>query len=213
MRAWMIAVSLVFLAHSVNAGKERREHKAHAHGFGEMTLAFEGTKGELEFKVPGESVFGFEHKPKNEGEQKKVDQALENIEKKITKAVSFDKDLDCNLTKASFSVEAEKHSCACGKECDGKSCKHNDHAKGDKKSEGCNCGHDKNHHKKHMDHGEHMDVEGRFEITCAKDPTGKKLTVNPKEIFPKIEILKFTFLVGETQKSIEMKKKTEVVLQ
>lgn len=104
-------------------GKSHREHKAHSHGVGQMGIAFEGAKGEIDFDIPGESVIGFEHKATKKADIKKTEDAIRLLTTKISEMVVFDAALKCVITpndikivhegqhsevEARFSVQCEK---------------------------------------------------------------------------------------------------------
>ena len=105
---------ILFLSCAVSAHKksEHREHAIHAHGAGALGIAFEGTKGSIEFKIPSESIFGFEYKAKSDQDKKTRDDALAKLENKISEMLEFDPSLNCKIQKEKIEVVAEtsKHS-------------------------------------------------------------------------------------------------------
>lgn len=66
-------------AHHGAANKDHREHAAHVHGKGRVTVAMQGKSLEIMLESPAESFFGFEHTPSTPTEQAKVDKALEQL--------------------------------------------------------------------------------------------------------------------------------------
>jgi len=91
---------------------KHREHHAHAHGAGTLGIAFEGLKGNIEFKIPSESIFGFEYAAKSEKDKNKKTEALEKLEAKISEMIVFDASLGCKIIKDKIEVlaESDKHS-------------------------------------------------------------------------------------------------------
>ena len=65
---------------------EHRQHAAHAHGAGSLGIAFEGLKGNIEFKIPSESILGFEHTAKSDKDKNKKAETLVILQNKISEA-------------------------------------------------------------------------------------------------------------------------------
>ena len=103
--------SLVSIA-SAKEHKSHREHGAHAHGAGSLGIAFEGASGRIDFKMPGESVIGFEYAAKSAKDKSRRDAALLLLEKSIAEMIVFDTTLNCRFTKEKIEIIAEssKHS-------------------------------------------------------------------------------------------------------
>ncbi|MEK6627225.1 MAG: DUF2796 domain-containing protein [Bdellovibrionota bacterium] len=105
-------VAILFLSCVAVAHEKNREHGAHAHGAGTLGIAFEGTKCSIEFKIPNETLFGFEYKAKSAKDKKKRDDALSKLESKISEMLVFDSSLNCKIEKNKIEViaESDKHS-------------------------------------------------------------------------------------------------------
>lgn len=106
--------AILFLA-SMALAKEKhahREHGAHAHGAGSLGIVFEGASGHIEFKIPSESIFGFEHETKSDKDKKKKNEALAKLENKFFAMLVLDSALNCKVSKSKIEVIAEsnKHS-------------------------------------------------------------------------------------------------------
>jgi len=82
---------------------------AHSHGAAKVNMGIEGSSGTVEFEAAADPVIGFEHKPKNAAEQKKVDAALANLKARIGELVIFPAALGCKFQtiKAHFEVEGQ----------------------------------------------------------------------------------------------------------
>lgn len=103
--------NLVFILLSLLAlnsfSKEKgphREHEAHQHGAGTLGIAFEENKGRLEFKIPSESIVGFEYTPKTDKDKKTKESQLAKLEGQIANMVVFDSALKCQITKDKVEV-------------------------------------------------------------------------------------------------------------
>jgi hypothetical protein len=106
--------SLLFLFVSVLAisasakNKAHREHEAHEHGAATLAIAFDNSKGKVEFKGAAEGVLGFEHQVKTEKDKKTVADAVLKFEKGIAQMVAFDASLKCQFQKEMIGSVPEK---------------------------------------------------------------------------------------------------------
>lgn len=109
-----LIIVFVFLSWPVFAHEKQkhREHSAHAHGAGSLGIAFEGLKGKIDFKIPSDSIFGFEYAAKSDKDKIRRDEGLAKLETKIYEMVVFDSSLNCKIIKDKIEVLAEspKHS-------------------------------------------------------------------------------------------------------
>lgn len=101
----MLSVSQLLWAKNQH---HHREHSAHAHGAGTLGIAFEGGSGQIEFKIPSESIMGFEHKAVSAKDKQTQEKALEKLNQNISEMIAFDADLKCMFTKDQ--VETKFHS-------------------------------------------------------------------------------------------------------
>jgi hypothetical protein len=96
------------------AAAPKQQQHAHDHGAAKINLGIEGSGGTVEFEAAADPVIGFEHKPKNAAEQKKVDAALSTLKTRFAELVILPAGLGCKFTpvKAHYEVEgthAEVH--------------------------------------------------------------------------------------------------------
>ena len=77
-----LGVALAMLSSDMGVAAEKRHHEAHVHGVAEINIAVDGSKADVEFRAPAESVMGFEHEAKSESDKKKRDAALERCKRK-----------------------------------------------------------------------------------------------------------------------------------
>ena len=153
-----------------------REHGAHQHGVGQAGLAFEGAVGKFEMKIPAESIIGFEHEAKSEKDIKKRDEALAHFESKFSEMLSFDKSLNCKLTKEKVEIQHENSS-------EGSAT-----AKKSKKA------------------AAHSDFVAQYAVACEKSPLGTQLAINFHSQFKKLKKIEFQFVIDSFQKSITVMK-------
>lgn len=96
----LLLVSLVSMAHT--------EHKAHVHGEANISIAFDGKKGRIEFHAPAQALFGFEHEARSKKDRAKKDEAMEKLGEKISEMVSLDPTLKCEIKKEISEVVQSK---------------------------------------------------------------------------------------------------------
>ena len=154
--------------------KVHRENGAHLHGAGSLGIAFEETKGRLEFKIPSDSIIGFEYTPKSDKDKKIKQTQLEKLEKNISEMVAFAPDLKCRISKDKIEVVKDEQE---SKET----------------------------------HSEHSDTFATFDVKCEKSPADSKIVFNFQRFFPHIQSLDVQIIVGNVQKSIEVKKNNTAV--
>lgn len=95
----LLILSALGLAVSAVAKKDHRHHDSHVHGSGKLALAFDDKAGKLEFKVPAESLLGFEHEPKTDKDKKAVENLKTHFESEIANMVALDPQLNCKFKK------------------------------------------------------------------------------------------------------------------
>ena len=93
---------------AVARAAEKRHSEAHVHGVAEINIAVEGSKADIEFRAPAESVMGFEHEAKSESDKKKRDAALRTLQNKMNQMVLFDPKLSCKFSEPKTTVVEEK---------------------------------------------------------------------------------------------------------
>jgi hypothetical protein len=87
---------------------QHREHGSHSHGHADLSMAFDGLNGQIEFKSPAESIVGFEHAAKTDKDKSKLTTAINEFESKITTYIQFDSSLGCKVEKKSIDLVAEE---------------------------------------------------------------------------------------------------------
>lgn len=99
MKTMIAALLLVPFMAQAHGHEHHREHKAHKHGTAELSIAFQGHEGRVEFRSPAESIIGFEHAATKEADIKTRDAALAKFESEIKNIVQFQADYKCAFTK------------------------------------------------------------------------------------------------------------------
>lgn len=121
MKSLLFLTILISLSAQAHKKHSHREHGAHKHGAGSLGIAFEGAQGKIDFKIPSESIFGFEHEAKTEKDKSAVNDGLAKLDSKFSEMLVFDAALKCVITKDKIAVVAEKNS-------DKKTHKHAEHS-------------------------------------------------------------------------------------
>lgn len=86
------------------AETKHRHHEAHKHGSGTLGIAFDKEQGKADFKIPGESIIGFEYVAKSEKDKEKQRKQLDTLENKISEMIVFESSLKCLFTKEKVDV-------------------------------------------------------------------------------------------------------------
>lgn len=183
VQAWAHADKKKSAAKETHHHHEHREHGAHQHGVGTVGVAFEALKGKIEFKIPAESIVGFEHEAKKDADKKKQTDALAKFESKINEMLVFDASLKCVFTKEKVEVVREEEH---------KDEKHDHKHKGHK-------------------HAAHSDFVAHYNVTCEKSPAGTDLTVKIHSQFKKIKKIELQLIVDNLQKAQTITKDNVVV--
>ncbi len=97
-----------FVAHGKAQAGSKHSHKAHVHGSGHLSLAFDGLNGKLEFESPAGSTVGFEHLPKTDQQKNQVKETLELLKNKMPEMVVFKSELGCVFKSTDAQVKMSK---------------------------------------------------------------------------------------------------------
>lgn len=175
-----LCASAAFAHNHKKHSHSHREHGAHQHGAGEMGIAFEGANGKIEFKSSSESIFGFEHEARTDGDKKRQQEGLSKLENKIGEIVVFDPSLNCRISKEKVEVVRESEAAAASQD-----------AKPAKKA-----------HR----HAEHSETVGMFAVVCDKSPVGTDITFNFQKHFSRLKDVDVQVIADAVQKAAEAKK-------
>jgi len=88
--------------------KHKHHHKSHSHGDAKLNIAVDEKNISIRLDSPGDVIFGFERRPKNDQEKAKVAAELSRLNDKATELFILPSDAGCTL--ATKKVEAEQTS-------------------------------------------------------------------------------------------------------
>jgi len=192
-------------------------HRAHVHGEAQMNLVISGKEAMFEFVIPGDSIFGFEHRPRTEEQKKKVRDELSKLIDLGSELVVFPPSLDCEVSARQVLADVMQEEEGKKDKSKSKRTKKHRHShhhhgeahgkKDDKKKESPESSHSHSHSHKHShdhDHDdhhahEHSDVTAEFRVTCAKDIAKTKLGVRLGHYYKSIERIRAQVLTDRHQ--------------
>jgi len=178
-----LGVALAMLSPDMGDAAEKRRHEAHTHGVAEVNIAIDGSKADVEFRAPAESVMGFEHEAKSESDKQKRDAALQTVQTKMNQMVVFDPKLSCKFSEVKTAIVEEKGE-------PGKT-------QPDKSAHG---------HKDQKKTAEHREVRATFSAACDKALAGSRVTFGVHKTFPAIGEIKVQVLGDAKQSGATIKK-------
>jgi hypothetical protein len=174
---YITAVLLLVSSSGTGAAAQKRHGHVHVHGAAEVNIAVEGTKATVEIRAPGESIMGFEHEAKSEGDKKKRDAALTRLEQRRDDIVIFDAKLGCKSSEMKTALVQEGS---------GSAGKH-EHTKGQKT-------------------GEHREVHANYSVSCDKPLTGSRVRFGFTKAFPQVHEVKVQVVGDAKQTGATIKK-------
>ena len=157
---------------------------AHEHGIGDATLAGTGDRLEFRLDVPGDSVFGFEHKPESEAQEKAVADALLTLRESAGDLL-MPSGGDCQLTSVSAATPLE-----------GEGHEHEEHEHEEHEHEE----HEHEEHGDHDDHGSHSEVV--WEVSWHCDSVDDMTAFSAEGLFsafPRLETVRFQWSLPQGQ--------------
>lgn len=176
------------------------QHAAHSHGKAELNL-IQNTDYELiaELIAPAESVYGFEHRPRNQRETQQMEEGLTQLKNSLFVLVSFDKTATCKATDIEDLSDANKNSGA------SKHASHDhdhNHKKHHSKPGGSSSESNDHHHK--SDHSNHRNVMIRWKIQCQQELTGQTIRINWDGVLKGIHRINLTLLTSDRQDAVSL---------
>lgn len=200
----LASASFPLLVASASA-QEKRSLDAHEHGTAIMNLAQEGSTVQVELESPAMNIVGFEHAPKDDADQKAIDDAIVMLEDGAM-VMSFPEAAACTLAKAEAGLIRDEH------EEHGDDDHHDDHEKeGDDhhddhdKEEGHE--HKDEHKDDHDDHADHdEDEEGghsefrvSYTYTCEAPDQLTSVSISAFDQFAGLESLQLNAVTAGGQ--------------
>lgn len=101
-----LTLALSAFAHDHNHDKGH-SHGKHVHGEGRMDVAFDGLKGEIDFKISADVVLGSENAPKGAKAKAEEKAKLNDLMNKFKESVKFE-GATCNWSKVDVDVDRHK---------------------------------------------------------------------------------------------------------
>jgi hypothetical protein len=100
-----LATGMLAFTLCATASAGAREHGAHVHGAGQLNIAADGKRLEIELIVPGADIVGFEHHPQSPAEKEAVAAAQKEL-RAGERFFSFPAEASCRLDAAKVDLEA-----------------------------------------------------------------------------------------------------------
>ena len=162
----------------------------HQHGVGELVFVTEGQKVEIEIKIPGGDVLGFEHAPESKEDSLKISNAQSYLEKAGTWLL-FPKGASCKQLKSNVKYEEEAQQRHAG----------NHHHHGDH-----------HHHEEHEEKtvAGHFEFKGVFNFSCKSPNKLKNIQLGLFDRFPSLAKINYT-AVGKRQTQGSLNKKQNAI--
>ena len=187
MKNIFIVLVCLFVSFDVLA-QVARQKDSHEHGAAKLMMVMEGKKLQVEFEVPSESLIGFEHFPKSQGNRKNFNEAIK-ILSDPSKLFSIPIKAECllvgmNVSQSLFSNEEE-----------------HDHDESEKEDEH---GHDESE-KSEI----HSEFSSKYHWHCEHLDEIDSIDTQLMNIFPRIEEIRVRWITKNNQGSIELESKDD----
>lgn len=182
------AISLVTFTHAVHA--EQRQLGPHEHGHGNLNIAVEGNRVQMELDVPGVDIVGFEHEATTPEQKAQIKNAVAQLTD-VLKQFVLTAAASCKLAKADVEVRLggeHEHEHEGGKEAD------KEH------------GHEKGEHKESAHDGEerHSEFNATYTLDCASPEQIKSIHFAYFKSFPNAKSLSVKIVSDKQQGSFEV---------
>ena len=181
----------VFLATALQASE-----RAHEHGVGQLSIAIQGNKVEIELVVPGADAVGFEHAPRTDSEKKAVVAAAEKL-MEAKRLIRLTSAAHCHVEKtelASALLESDKDE--------------HDHAHDNKhKKHAKQNDHKHNEHKEHDKHADseiHSEFTAHYHFHCDHPEKLTGADIEFFKVFPSAHELVARWITGKGQGVTEL---------
>lgn len=169
---------------------------AHEHGVARVNVAIDGSTATIEFFAPGQSIYGFEGRPRTDEEAAKRAAGLEQLAERLPRMFVFDPLLDCRFDSPNVRLEGDDHTA------DG--AHHHDR---ERHADTTHQGHAEEHTDEHEDEpgghahedDEHGEVHAEVEVRCGRSPIGTDLRLDVASSFPDITYVDLQVLSDAVQ--------------
>jgi hypothetical protein len=107
-----LALTTLAIPAAAQTKKTKHNHKSHSHGDAKLDIAVDGKTVSFDLESPGDVIFGFERRPKNDEEKAKIASEMARLNDKVSELFIFPSDVGCTLSekeiKASQAAELSK---------------------------------------------------------------------------------------------------------
>lgn len=103
---FLIALTPGALTAMAQTKKTKHNHKSHSHGDAKLDIAVDGKTVSFDLESPGDVIFGFERRPKNDEEKAKIANEMTRLNDKASELFIFPADAGCTL--AEKDIEADQ---------------------------------------------------------------------------------------------------------
>ena len=152
-------VAGVILSATSSLAEETKQLDAHAHGVGQLNIAFSANKIAMELHAPGSDIVGFEYGAKTDADHAAIDTAIETLSDP-SKLFVFPKVASCTVIEAKAKLESEDADHG-----------HDDHD-------------DDEDHDDHDEEPGHTEFHAEYLLECGNLSAISEITFSYFEIFP-----------------------------
>jgi len=181
----IIAIAATVLAFSAAraAADPVRQLGPHQHGHGTLNLAVEGQTVQMELKVPGADIVGFEYEAKTTEDRAKVKAAEETLAQPLA-LFALPSKAGCKVTSAKVVIVPESES------------DHDEHEHGA----------DADAHE-----AEHSEFHAKYALSCSDVAAIKTISFPYFDSFPNSEELAVTLITEKSQKAFEVNREHALI--
>ena len=182
--------------------QEHRQHGAHQHGVGRLSLAQEGTEIRLELDSPAANIVGFEYAPSSEADREASAKAISAL-KQGEQLFRFSKDADCRLVDVEVDALSTDYDVTPEPEEEVS----REKARRSSMAIRHEHGHDERPDRgnEHVAHSErHADITAAYRFVCAHPQKLRQLDVGVFRAFPATERLQVQFVTATRQGAVRL---------
>ena len=174
------------------AEHEKREHDAHEHGQGLLTVVTEGDELAIEFRMPAVNVVGFEHEPSTDEQRRAVEEALA-VFRRADSLFVLPESARCRVEEVEVELAGMAHEEGEAHEHE----KHDEHDKHDKHGE----------HDEHEGHDEeaHSELHGEYHFHCEAPDALDRLEVRLFEHLSNAEEIEAQIVTATMQAATDLR--------
>jgi hypothetical protein len=183
-----IAATVYALSLCQAAAETERQLSAHEHGHGTLSLAIEGQTINMELRVPGADIVGFEYKAEVAEDKTKIEKAEKTLAEPLT-LFGLPDAARCKIESAKVSLASED-------EPDNA----HDHD-----------GHAKNENHEEEDEAAHSEFHAQYSLVCSNVQAVLTISFPYFEIFPNSEELTVTLITEKGQKAFEVSREHALI--